>query len=177
MQDPAKTEKVGREWEKKNPCVIKDSTVKYLPGRVDSITIVLPVVDTTRLKHVKDSVRRVMKEKYAADQSDCDRQVNEAYDVGYKQARYELSLRKIADKKPDTIVKLVEDIRRLNIAKDSIFYYSGKTNQLNNQVKQLRSDIKEWRHLKRKWFWMFWTLLAVVGLKYFVKYRYKIAWL
>ena len=109
-------EQIGNEWARQHPCA-NDSVTVFLPGRIDSIFQTVPVKDAAALQHLSDSVSKALAEKYHQDINDCNRQVNEALNTGYDKALYDLSKKKVADKKPDTIKVLVADTRAINALK------------------------------------------------------------
>lgn len=145
---------MGRRWEKENPCVTNDS-ITYLPGKIDSVLLTLPVIDTGRMIMIRDSLLSVYQSKLKNNNTDCGRQVNEAYDVGYNQARYELSKTKIPDKRPDTALIKKEDLRRIGLLQKDLAFKDGQIAQLKEQNKQLETDKKAEKNRGNKWMWLF----------------------
>lgn len=114
MKHQAQFEEIGTAWSKIHPC-LNDSTTITLPGTIDSVPIPVPVADTNLLKSARDSIAVALAKKYNRNTSECDRQVKEAFNVGYSMANDEWKKKKIAIKQPDTIKTTNRDVRKENL--------------------------------------------------------------
>ena len=105
------TDKVGREWEKSNPCV-NDTFTKLLPGEtiIKSDTFEIPVYSTDTLE------------------------VSQAV-IKWKERVITHNVIRV-----DTLRLTVEDTRRLNIATDSMNYYKGLMIQAQAQADEYRKE-------------------------------------
>lgn len=109
-------EKIGQAWEKEHPCV-NDTSTTFLAGKIDSVLVPMLVLDTLLLHKDAATLARALTEKYNYDNTDCERQVKEAYSTAYKQGAYMARQFKVPVHAPDTIVRTVEDVRRVNVLK------------------------------------------------------------
>lgn len=136
LKDPAKVEVVGREWEKKNPCVT-DSFVNF-------VSDTLIKYDTT-YKYKLDTINK--------------------FDTINK-----LSIIKLIDtvfitkniRIKDSTKVTKSDLRRLDIALDSVNHYKGKTAYYKVQLEEQTAQTKEQKYLKNKWMLRFWLLLLLM---------------
>lgn len=126
-------EQVGRAWAAKNPCV-NDSIFSFLPGTIDSVPFVLKQMDTALLYHITDSLTLALAKKYGQDVKECNRQVSDAFNYGYRQAIYDASLLKTAVKSPDTLKISVIDKRSLKACEETNTQIQG---QLTNTLQAI----------------------------------------
>jgi hypothetical protein len=138
LKDPAKVEIVGREWEKKNPCV-NDSFVSF-------ISDTLVKFDTT-YKYKLDTINSL--------------EVFERVDTVfiYKTTRIK-----------DTAKVYVTDLRRLNIALDSVSYYKGLSAYYKVQFEAQTTETKVQKSIANKWKLYFWLLL-IIPIVLFIVYK------
>ena len=138
LKDPAKIEIVGREWEKKNPCVT-DSFVSF-------ISDTLIKFDTT-YKYKLDTINSL--------------EVFERVDTVfiYKTTRIK-----------DTAKVYVTDLRRLNIALDSVNHYKGLSAYHKAQYEAQTAETKVQKDRGNKWKLYFWLLL-IIPILLFVVYK------
>lgn len=154
LRDPAKTEVVGREWEKKNPCVntvsqiiqgkeillhdtlTSDSLIQALNVQIDSLisTRCTEIVSGDRSKLKRDIEAKLRKE--------C------------KPEHYY---------RVDTFFKI--DNRRLNILNDSLNFYRGIKQELKTQLKEQKKKTTKWRIFCL-------VLAAVIIIHCYLKIRY-----
>lgn len=136
LKDPKKTEIVGREWEKKNPCVT-DSFVNF-------VSDTLIKYDTT-YKYKLDTINK--------------------FDTINK-----LSIIKLIDtvfitkniRIKDSTKVTKSDLRRLDIALDSVNHYKGVSAFNKGQFEQQIKETEEQKYLKNKWKIRFWLLLLLM---------------
>lgn len=92
-----------------------DTSTVYIQGRTDTVPVFIPVPDENKLQQVKDSLQKALYNKYADKQQDCNRQVNEAFNTGYEQARYEMQQAfKSKPARVDTFLKIVYNTDAVN---------------------------------------------------------------
>ncbi len=88
--------------------VLKTPEPKVLPGKV--VTKYIPVdrkvkvLDTAKLKSIVDSLNEANRELQLDNAVDCTRQVNEAFNTGYKYAKDQCDKITYEEKLPDTII-------------------------------------------------------------------------
>lgn len=156
MKNQDRFEQVGREWEKKNPC--PPPKLEFKPGKVDSfytpVIKLMPEFDSALLQAKLDSLNKALRLKYNELTKDCSRQVNEAYDVGYKQAIFETGKIKIPSAIHDTL--LHEDIRRVGLLQGDLVKAAEKERDL--QILLSKSESKA-----SKWLWIAIALMFAVG--------------
>jgi hypothetical protein len=117
-----------------------DTNTVYIRGSVDSIYIAVPITNPLLIASIKDSLEAAIESKYDYLAADCSQQINDAFDVGYKQAREEIKRQKIPAAKPDTIIKTITPVDYINSLKNTI----------NNQS----ADLKVCQ-AKQNYFWYF----------------------
>lgn len=177
MKNPNLLEKVGREWEKNNPCV-NDTVVRVIPGKVTYVPVKeLISPDTNELKKRADSIARIINSRYKYDMDlKCAREINDAFDAGYNQALRE----NVKQQSPDTVLRTIEDTRRLKISNDSVDYYRRLSNFNNEQVKQLKAERKSvGANLKYLFLsiisqWWFWIIITALGAWVWFKGRFLV---
>jgi len=169
MKNQDQFEQVGREWEKKNPC--PPPKFEFKPGKVDSfytpVINLISVLDSVLLQAKLDSLNKALRLKYNEIAKDCSRQVNEAYDVGYKQAIFETGKIKIPSAIHDTL--LHEYIRRIGLLQGDLVKAAEKERDL--QILLAKSESKA-----NKWLWIAMALIVVVLVLLFllIKNAFKI---
>lgn len=155
MRNQEQFEKIGRAWEKGNPCPPPKTSIKL--GKIDSIKIpvikLVPTLDTSLLRKKLDSLNKTLREKYNEIEKDCSRQVNEAYDVGYQQAMYEAGNIKIPAPIHDTLT--YEDTRRIELAKTDLV-------KAADEKRDLQIFLANEKAKANKWFWI--AMSLSVGL-------------
>lgn len=156
IKKQAQFEQVGREWEKKNPC--PPPKLEFKPGKIDSFYMpvikLMPALDSILLQAKLDSLNMALRLKYNELTKDCSRQVNEAYDVGYKQAIFEAGKIKIPSAIHDTLFH--EDVRRVGLLQGDLVKAAEKERDL--QILLAKSESKA-----NKWLWIAIALMAAVG--------------
>ena len=115
LTDPKKKEIVGREWEKENPCV-NDTFIKITPGQTVTNYDTAHEYHTDTLTDVQTQIKYITK--------------------------YSTVIKTVT--KTDTLRLTVEDVRRLQLAKDSIAYYHGVKDVLTNSVKEEKGKKNKW---------------------------------
>jgi hypothetical protein len=133
LAKPELKEKVGREWEKINPCA-NDSVQVFVPG--DTLI-------TT------DTVTNTVTEQIVVPGEPVTRTV-------YKTITNTKTVR-------DTIKISVVDTRRARIAEDSVNFYKGVTQQKEGQIVAWKDQFKDMRGVKRKWQWFSIILLIIIA--------------
>lgn len=128
LKDPKKVEIIGREWEKKNPCV-NDSFITYLS---DTLT----KTDTT-YKFKFDTINKL---SVVVDSIFINKTI----------------------KIRDTFKVFVNDIRKLNIALDSVNHYKGLSAYYKVQFEQQTAQTKEQKYRGNWWMIRFWLLLLLI---------------
>lgn len=161
--DPAKKilnnkeafDKVGTEWAKQHPCANDTAWIK-LPGKVDSIAYPVLVTDTSSLQDIIDSISIALADKYNTSIDDCNRQVDEAFKIGYKKAEYEYSKKKLPVKQPDTVIRTIVDNRTIDVLKAD---NNRKSEELNKE-----KDKSAKRLAQRNWSYVLSGLLFLMLL-------------
>lgn len=133
---PDLLDKAGKEWEKSNGCVTS-TTIQYLPGK--------EVHDTTI--------------KYWQRANDTIIQID-----SFETAFVKWKERIIRTNRVDTFVKVVEDTRRLQLARDSLKVEQGK-------VIQLTADRKTERKRGNNWMLAFFGICGIIGLGIFLQLK------
>jgi len=133
LKDNAKTEIVGREWEKRNPCV--NDTMSY------TVTDTSTVIDTTYYLFY-DTIT------YKGKNTIVIRKVPEL-------VTKILTIR-------DTVHNYIVDNRRLRIAIDSTSWYAKQCNELKIDLIKQKLETREQKTSKMKWTIAFFILLATV---------------
>ena len=132
LKDDAKLEKVGREWEKKNPCV-NDTIIKTK----SDTTIVLD----TLYNIITDTIREAGKEIII---------------IKKEPVRVEKTLHI-----HDTVTNTVVDNRILGIALDSVNYFKGKAQYYKSQFDEQKKATAQAEKEKRRWKFKFWMLFII----------------
>jgi GTP1/Obg family GTP-binding protein len=143
LKDPAKVDIVGREWEKKNPCVvdsivtIKSDTTILLDTlyNIYTDTVIVEGKTTTIIKQVPKIVTKTIKIR-------------------------------------DTVNNYVVDNRRLNIALDSVNWYKGLTQQFKAKFEQQITETKEQRARANKWRFYFILLCVAIALSHYLRSKF-----
>jgi hypothetical protein len=97
-----------------------DTNTVYISGKPDSIYIAVPVSNPLLIASIKDSLQAAIESQYDYLAADCSQQINDAFDVGYKQARDELKRQKIPAAKTDTIRITITPVDYINSLKNTI---------------------------------------------------------
>jgi hypothetical protein len=97
-----------------------DTNTVYIPGKPDSIYIAVPESNPLLIASIKDSLQRAIEAQYEFLAVDCSQQINDAFNVGYKQARDELKRQKIPAAKTDTIRITITPVDYINSIKNTI---------------------------------------------------------
>ena len=173
LQDPAKLETVGRQWEKQNPCITP--TTQVIPGK--EVIIRDTVVDTAAIQNLTFQIDALLHMQYHSD-TDADAIVK----VNSIKKQIEEKLIKncnpvnIYHTRVDTFVK--EDTRRLNIFNDSLNLYRGYRTELKTQVTETKLQVKTEKRRGNKWMIFCLTLAGLTIVKYIVKILHpKLSWL
>jgi hypothetical protein len=152
-------EEVGKKWVEKNPCV-NDSSVIYLPGRIDSILINVPI-DIERpnnysVRDILDSIRS------AANNIDeiVKPRMEGAYKKGYSDAISKVKTIKIPVNIHDTIKIVVKDKQYNGLLQSEL-------NSIRKQWIETNTKKDIYKKNSDKWFIMF---LIALGLLIIVSY-------
>lgn len=138
MKDPAKVDQIGREWERRNPCV-NDTITRLLPGTTD--TSIITQYDTTYYAYT-DTV----------------------YITRTNTKRIHTR---------DTLVRTVEDVRRLNLAKQD---HSRDTALLRADIVRVNSELANMTDRRDKWrnrAMSTWVILALIIAGFLFARKYK----
>lgn len=169
LKDPAKLERIGRQWEKQNPCITPVTHV--IPGKAVITRDTIPdTAAISRLTAQLDSFIEFQTDLFPYDQQ-----------VGVVKTGLQSILKKcnpvhIYHSRVDTLFK--EDVRRLNIYNDSLNLYRGYRVELKLQLCETQLLVKQQKKRATKWMIYCLTLIALTILKYFLKIRYpKLSWL
>lgn len=152
-------EEVGKKWVEKNPCV-NDSTVIFMPGRIDSILVNVPTdiekPGNYSVRDVLDSIRS------AANNLDniIKPRLENAYKKGYTDAIIKVKTIKIPVNIHDTIKIVVKDKQYNGVLESELTSIRKQWIELNTrkEIYKKNSD---------KWFIMF---LIALGLLIIVSY-------
>lgn len=112
-------EKLINDYLAKHPQQL-DTALIFIQGGNDTVKQFIPVINTAALLHIEDSLKNAIRIKYADVLQDCDRQVSEAFNTGYDQARYEISQQKVFKPRPDTLIRTVARVDYENSLKEQI---------------------------------------------------------
>jgi hypothetical protein len=138
LKDPAKVEVVGREWEKKNPCVT-DSFVSFVSDTLIKFDTTYKIkLDTINSLKVIESIDTVF--------------INKTIRI------------------KDTTKVIITDLRRLNIALDSVIYYKGLSAYFKVQFNEQTAQTKVQKSRGDKWKLYFW-LLIIIPIILFIVYK------
>lgn len=156
LKDPAKKEKVGREWEKANPCVndtmVAPGELIFIKGKDSSFPVYIKAVDY-KFKTL-DTLIKGSKVKV---------DTNGNILISLKVCR------------PDTIIRpvnhYVTDNRRLNIANDSVAYYARLSAFNAQQAARYRQQLTHAEWTTNLWKLAFYALLSAAIL---FKFRFKL---
>jgi hypothetical protein len=143
LKNPAKKEQVGREWEKDNPCV------------VDSIVTVKS--DTT---YLLDTLYNIYTDTVIVE-GKTTTIIKQVPKIVYKTIKIRDSVK--TDK---------SDLRRLNIALDSVNWYKGLTQQFKAKFEQQITETKEQRARANKWRFYFILLCVATALSHYLRSKF-----
>jgi len=143
LKDPAKIDKVGREWEKRNPCnndtitISKTDTVITLDTLYNILTdtVVVDGKPTLVIKKVPELVTKFIRVR-------------------------------------DTVTNYVVDNRRLNIALDSVNWYKGLSQQFKAKFEQQITETKHERSRGNKWVLYFILLCIATALSHYLRSKF-----
>lgn len=124
--------KLIEDYKRNNPPRIDTNTV-YVPGKKDTVPVKVPVTDTAALHKVKDSMKAAFAIKVVQQQWDCDRQVNEAFNVGYEQARYEMQNQQQVITQPDTVFITKVPTTYIGALQDEVKTLQGQLTEARNK--------------------------------------------
>ena len=143
-----------------------DTVTEYIPGKPQLVPVPVPVVDSALLKRVKDSLQRAVAAKYDDIQADCSRQVNEAFETGYNQARYEFSQQKDTVKTPDTIKLKLQLTTQIDALQATVNTLQQDKANLTGQLQQSQK--------KQSFFWYLIASIFLNGVLLTLLFRRKI---
>lgn len=165
MDQQQQYERLINDYLVKHPQQI-DTITEYIPGKPKLVPVPVPVIDTVVLRKVKDSLQKKLAAKYDDIQADCSRQVNEAFETGYNQARYEFSQRKDTVKTPDTIKLKLQLTTQLNALKATVNQLQQDNAKLTGQLQQAQK--------KQSFFWYLIASIFLNGVQLTLFFRRKI---
>jgi hypothetical protein len=143
LKDPAKVEKVGREWEKRNPCIVdsivtvKSDTIFKLDTLYNILTdtVIVDGKPTTIIKYVPELITKTV------------------------------TIR-------DSVKTDKSDLRRLNIALDSVNWYKGLTQQFKAKFEQQITETKHERARGNKWVLYFILLCVLLAVSRWLRSKF-----
>lgn len=143
LKDPAKVDKVGREWEKRNPCnndtltISKTDTIITLDTLYNILTdtVIVDGKTTVIIKRVPELVTKIIKIR-------------------------------------DTVNNYVVDNRRLYIALDSVNWYKGLSQQFKAKFEQQITETKAERKRGNKWFLFFLILCGATAASHYLRSKF-----
>lgn len=172
MKNQEKFDRIGREWLKLHPCT-NDSNTVYLPGKIDSVPIEVPifVIDSALVQHQIDSIVDVYQLKSAYDKNACATEIKNSYQKGYSVANNEWKIRvgkiKVQTPRVDTIKVFVKDNQLIGLLNKDITIK-------DKQISDLNLSLSEMKGKKNKWFWWFIILLVLLGTSTYLNIKNKI---
>lgn len=146
---------IGRAWLKLHPCA-NDSTYIYLPGKVDSVPIEVPilVIDSAYTEKQIDSLQ-----KYYASKKDCSQEIKSAYNLGYSEStkKWKSATSQIKVPLPviDTVKISIKDKQQIKLLQDDLA-------DCNTLTQQLQLDNAKEKGKSDKWF--LWFVIASILL-------------
>lgn len=143
LKDPAKVEKIGREWEKQHPC--------------NNDTTIITKRDTTI---VLDTLYNILTDTVIVDGKPT---------IIIKKVP-EVIVKKVTI--TDTVNNYVVDNRRLNIALDSVNWYKGTTQQFKAKFEQQISETKAERARGNKWVLYFILLCVLLAVSHWLRSKF-----
>lgn len=165
MDQQQQYERLINDYLVKHPQQI-DTSFVLLPGKTDTVPVPVPVVDSIALKKAKDSLQKAIAEKYDDIQADCSRQVNEAFETGYQQARYEFSQQKQLVKQPDTLQIKLQLTTQIDALKATVNTLQQDKANLTGQLQQANK--------KQSFFWYLIASIFLNGVLLTLLFRRKI---
>lgn len=142
-------DRIGRRWLEKNPCA-NDSTIIYVPGKRDSIPIVIPTIirDTVGLKQYIDSIGAQLRKKYNEQEKDCNKQIKDAYNIGYENAEvvWKDKVSKIKVPLPviDTIKITLKDKQYINLLQADITKLKAQLSEAQLKGAEKKGKLDKW---------------------------------
>jgi hypothetical protein len=158
---------IGRKWLELNPCV-NDSSVVYLPGRVDSVLVEVevPVMDTPMVEKIIDSI----KESFKLARLDDAMKVRISYSKGYNDADQKwiskLSNTKVPRKNADTIKIFVADKQKISLLEKDI-------DQLVSNLANTSIELQKKIGKSKQWFWLFVVACILLSLAVYFNIKKK----
>lgn len=138
------------------PCA-NDTFTTFLSGGIDSVPYPVPVLDEAKRKAIIDSLRDYY-------MNDCYAAVSASYDAGYNNATIDLKNKKVAVKRPDTLVNNIVDRQKHNQYEKQIAALREKAAALEEAVKQKDIQIAEGKKETRTFIWYFIAAVAACVL-------------
>lgn len=157
LKNNEKFNRVGRKWLETHPCT-NDSTIVYLPGKIDSIPYEIPIIikDTEAINKYIDSIKKTI-----SSDKDCGSEIlssyNEGYDASSKMWRKQLSKMKTITR-VDTIKISVKDKQEFKLLNQDI-------KERDRQIGDLKLNVEHIKRLRDKWFFLFILICTILGLR------------
>ena len=142
-------DKIGRMWLETHPCA-NDSTIIYVPGKKDSIPVVIPTIirDTTGFKKYIDSIGIVLRQKYNEQEKNCDKQIKDAYNLGYEKAegiwKKKVSEIKVPLPIVDTFKISIKDKQQIKLLEADIVKLKDKLSQAQLSAAEKKGGLDKW---------------------------------
>lgn len=160
-------DKVGRKWLSQHPCA-NDSTYIYLPGKRDSIPLIVPVLvkDSNSIRNAIDSITRIFSVTNAHE--DCEEEITYAYNKGYDKASKEWAIKLSKIKVP---VPVIDTVKITLKDKQEIKLLEADLREAKAEINELKLSGEKRLGSKRSWFLLFVisTLVALLSLFYNAK--------
>lgn len=142
-------DKIGRKWLDLHPCA-NDSTFIYIPGKKDSIPVVIPVVikDSIQIQSIIDSLNNYFTETYASQKKDCRLEISKAYNAGYDKAtqiwKEKVSKIKVAAPIIDTVKITLKDKQAISLLQSDLDKANQQLNDLKVKYEQKSGSSTSW---------------------------------
>ena len=175
MKDNDKVREVFEQGLRKEiiSCIKDTPSIVFIPGKIDTIPIkdIVPALDDKILKQKIDSITPIIQSRYKDSiDIDCTKQINDAYDAGYRECRSQIDGKTIEKKSPDTIKIKERDRTYENLLKEDL-------RKANEKLAVADSTIKDTTHRQRHnptynlgmlWVslsnqWWFWVIIVAVA--------------
>jgi hypothetical protein len=138
------------------PCA-NDTFTTFLSGGIDSVAYPVPVFYEAKRKEIIDSLHTVFT-------NDCYAAVSASYDAGYNNATIDLKNKKVAVKRPDTLLYSIVDRQLHNQYEKQIAALRENAAALEEAVKQKDIQIAEGKKETRTFIWYFIAAVAACVL-------------
>jgi len=140
---------IGKKWLQLHPCA-NDSTFIYIPGKTDSIPLVIPILvkDSVLIEYIIDSINESYRNDYATKDKDFKVEITRSYNLGYEMAtvkwKDKISKIKIPTTKTDTIKIALQDKQIINLLKSDLAKATQQINDCKRQYEEKKGSARSW---------------------------------